>query len=135
MDTETLSIAEAAKVAGVSPKTIRRRISEGEYAGATLVENPNGTKQWRIPRAEVQGGVSKVVGGYKDTPNAVDVHYANVHPDTSETVGRLLDTIDRLTAEIGEARERAARAEAIAGLLQGGAPSDGLLTRLRRRLG
>jgi hypothetical protein len=58
MDTETITISEAAARAGVSRKTIQRGIGAGKYAGAVCVELPNGTKQWRIPTAAVPAGVS-----------------------------------------------------------------------------
>jgi hypothetical protein len=132
MDTETLTISEAAARAGVSRKTIQRGIGAGKYAGAVCVELPNGTKQWRIPTAAVPAGVSRVLGTDTGALSVRAVPVDNVGGDTSQVLGRLLDTIDRLTGELIDARERAARAESVALQLQ--APRDGLLTKLRRTL-
>lgn len=96
-----LSLAEAAAAAGVSRRTISRRIAEGDIVNAE--RSTSGA--WEIP-AE-----SLIAAGYELTAPTPEPEPAPVEPEPASPAP---DEIAALTAELTEWRRRAEVAEAVA---------------------
>lgn len=102
----TLSITEAAAAAGVSRRTISRRIEAGDVPGAEKDDDG----KWLIPPEGL------IVAGYELTapesePDQAEPEPAPVEPEPASPAP---DEIAALTAELADWRRRAEVAEAVA---------------------
>jgi excisionase family DNA binding protein len=89
---QTLTVAEAAQLCGLSTSTIRRYLREGRFPGAHQDPSPvpGQPGQWRIPTEDLlEAGLAR----QQPTPSA----QAAQHPPTGEPAGAWADT-DRVHA-------------------------------------
>lgn len=102
----TLPLAAACARAGVSERTMQRRLADGELPGAHKVPGSRG-EEWRIPVAAIE---------YLWPTAAQQEDAAEGGPDEQPIVNRLLDLVDDLRTDLANAgtdldAERCRRAE------------------------
>jgi uncharacterized protein RhaS with RHS repeats len=137
MSGEVVNLREAARLTGWSVKTLRRRCTKGELAGAQRVQVGQGAPEWVIPVASLphRQGTDRV-----GASASVD-RVGNLTAQQGDGVAALAAVISDLTARLAEAQEQVARltgeaAEARGQVLQLQAGAGGsLLSTLRKRLG
>lgn len=90
VETDALSIDEAARQYGVSTSTLYRRLQRGELAGGYKVTTPRGS-EWRIPAAALEAA------GYRQKAEPIAPPPST--PEVSELVRALRTLTDTLATE------------------------------------
>lgn len=134
MGGEVVNLREAAKLTGWSVKTLRRRCTAGELAGAQRVKIGAGQAEWVIPRQSLP--YRQGIGSGQVATGGVDKGAPTAHGDS---LAALAAVITDLTARLAEAQGEVVRltgeaAEARGQLLQLQAGQGGVFGRLRRSL-
>jgi hypothetical protein len=131
-----LSLTAAARTAGVSRSTLRRRLSEGAFSGAQR----DAQGAWLIPVTDlIQAGLSPAVTPPTSTPMSMPVNGVVSLPDLPVRVAELEAELatERLKREAAErlATERLDRVEDLRLALRalGPAPTDPARVSTRRR--
>lgn len=137
MSGDVVNLREAARLTGWSVKTLRRRCTKGELAGAQRVQVGQGAPEWVIPTDSLphRQGTDRV-----GAPASLD-RVGKRTAQQGDGVAALAAVIADLTARLGEAQGEVARltgeaAQARTQVLQlQEGRSGSLLEALRKRLG
>jgi hypothetical protein len=113
--TDPLTIAEAAARAGVSERTIRRRLHSQSFPGAHR-SGPQASAHWLIPTGDLTAaGFDLSAGGRPEiVAEAVESVPAVVTPRQAELIEQLEAQLLEAERRLAEAEQRSAVAEALA---------------------